>query len=193
VMGRMARVFQIDPEDFLEVYSQSRGAYDQGLETPEEYWLRFAREAGVRINAERIEELRKWDTRMWSRINHEMKDWLGALHEAGFTTALLSNMQLDMAEYSRRSFPWLAHFDHLIFSYEVRLIKPDPAIYRHALQQIGIKAKEAIFVDDRQANVDAAKAMGLRAIRFQSVEQLRAELEKTGFEILPKRAEMKSR
>lgn len=189
ILGQMAQLFRIDPNIFLEVYSHSRGPYDQGLETPQEYWSRFAREAGVKINASHIEQLRGWDKAMWSRINTDMTDWQEALHKAGFLTALLSNMQLDMADHSRASFPWLAGFDHLIFSYEVRLIKPDPAIYHHALKQVGTKAEETIFIDDRQSNVDAAKELGIRAFRFQDTQQLLTDLKEMGFSVLPRASE----
>jgi putative hydrolase of the HAD superfamily len=185
-LGRMARIFQIEPERFLERYIPTRGPYDQGLLTAEEYWRDFARDAGVEIDASVIETLRTWDTGMWSKINVEMTAWLEKVHSAGLTTALLSNMQFDMAAHARKNFAWFAHFDHQILSCEVRLIKPDAAIFRHTVERLGVRPQEALFVDDREANVEAAREVGLNAIQFQSVEQLRADLEKTRFEILPR-------
>lgn len=184
-MGRMAKLFRIAPERFLECYVPTRGPYDQGLLTPEEYWMDFARVAGVTIDAALVEELRRTDTAMWSRINVEMTDWVEQLHEAGLTTALLSNMQHDMAAHARKNFDWLRHFDHQILSCELRLIKPDGAIFRHTIEQIGVRAEEMLFVDDREANVEAARAVGLRAIQFESTEQLRLGLREIGFEPLP--------
>jgi putative hydrolase of the HAD superfamily len=185
-MGRMARVFGIAPEGFLERYIPTRGPYDQGLMTPEEYWMDFARQSGVTINGELVEKLRRMDTAMWSRINVQMADWLGKLHDAGMTTALLSNMQEDMASYARTNFEWLRHFDHQILSCELRLIKPDAEIFRRTIERIGVKPEATLFVDDRQANVEAARALGVRAIQFESTERLRAELREMGFKILPK-------
>jgi putative hydrolase of the HAD superfamily len=185
-LGRMARTFQIEPERFLERYIPTRGPYDQGLLSAEEYWANFARDAGVEIDAARIETLRTWDTGMWSRINVEMIDWLEKVHAAGWTTALLSNMQFDMAAHARKNFAWFAHFDYQILSCELRLIKPDAAIFRHTVERLGVRPQEALFVDDREANVEAAREVGLHAIQFKSVEQLRVELEKMRFEILPR-------
>jgi putative hydrolase of the HAD superfamily len=185
-LGRMAEIFQIEPEHFLERYISTRGPYDQGLVTAEEYWANFARDAGVEIDAARIETLRTWDTAMWSRINVEMIDWLEQLRAAGLTTALLSNMQFDMAAHARKNFSWFAHFDHQILSCEIKLIKPDAAIFRHTVERLGLRPEETLFVDDREANIEAAREVGLNVIPFESVEQLRVELEKMGFEILPR-------
>lgn len=185
-LDRMAKVFQIEPERFLERYIPTRGPYDQGLLSAEEYWANFARDAGVEVDAARIETLRTWDTAMWSRINAEMIDWLEKVHAGGWTTALLSNMQFDMAAHARKNFAWFAHFDHQILSCEIKLIKPDAAIFRHTVERLAVRPQEALFVDDREANVEAAREVGLHAIQFKSVEQLRVELEKMRFEILPR-------
>ncbi len=185
LMDRMAKSLGIAPEDFLEVYHRSRGPYDQGLETPEQYWTRFAREAKVSVDEDHIEQLRGWDKEMWSRVNTAMTDWVSALGRAGYRTVLLSNMQLDMAEHARKNFAWLDSFEHVVFSYALRLIKPDAAIFQHALELVDAKPEEALFVDDREANVRGARAVGLKAIQFHSVEQLRKELQKLNFALLP--------
>ena len=70
---------------------------------------------------------------MWARINPTMVDWLKRLHSSGIKTGLLSNMPHDMIRYARQKFAWLENFDHQTFSAEVRLTKPDAAIYRHSL------------------------------------------------------------
>jgi putative hydrolase of the HAD superfamily len=186
-MGRMARLLGIAPEGFLERYIPTRGPYDQGLMTPKEYWMDFARGSGVSIDGDVVEKLRRMDTAMWSRINVEMADWVEKLHGAGLTTALLSNMQEDMASYARKNFDWLRHFDHQILSCELRLIKPDPEIFRRAIERLGVKPQATLFVDDREANVEAARALGVRAIQFKSTEQLRAELREMGFKVLPRK------
>lgn len=185
-LGRMAKTFQIEPERFLESYIPTRGPYDQGLLSAEEYWANFARDAGVEIDAALIETLRTWDTGMWSRINVEMIDWLEQLRAAGLTTALLSNMQFDMAAHARENFSWFAHFDHQILSCEIKLIKPDAAIFRHTVERIGVRPEEALFVDDREANIEAARKVGLNAVRFESVGQLWEDLRKMRFKILPR-------
>jgi HAD superfamily hydrolase (TIGR01509 family) len=114
-----------------------------------------------------------------------MVEWLRQVHSSGVKTALLSNMPHDMVRHVRQQFDWLDQFDHLTFSAEVSLIKPDAAIYQHSLRGVGVAASEALFVDDKEPNVEGARAVGLRALRFLSVEQLRSDLQELGFPVLP--------
>jgi len=71
----------------------------------------------------------------------------------------------------------------------VRRIKPEPAIYEYALKIIKVPASEVLFIDDRDANLEQARAAGIQVIRFQSVNQLRDDLEARGFPILPVRTD----
>jgi len=81
------------------------------------------------------------------------------------------------------------HFNHQIFCADVRRIKPEPAIYEYALKIIKVPASEVLFIDDRDANLEQARAARIQVIRFQSVNQLRDDLEARGFPILPVRTD----
>jgi 2-haloacid dehalogenase len=71
-------------------------------------------------------------------------------------------------------------FQNIIVSGEVRLLKPDPAIYYLALDRFGLRPADALFIDDRQINVDAACAIGMPAHLFTDAAALRARLESEG-------------
>src|SRR3546814_13686856 len=73
-----------------------------------------------------------------------------------------------------------AHFRDVLVSGEVRLTKPDPAIYRLALERFDLRADTALFVDDRQDNVDSATTLGMRAHLFRDAASLRAGLRAVG-------------
>jgi putative hydrolase of the HAD superfamily len=184
-IDRMARIFHVNPKDYAELYARSRGPYDRGDVTPADYWSTLAESVGASIDDEVIENLRRWDVEMWSSVNADMLEWADRLRTSGLKTAILSNMETDMVRHMRKTYAWLNNFDCQIFSCEVRLIKPDQAIYRHCLASLGVPASEALFLDDREANVEAARTEGLTAIRFGSVRQLRLELERMNFTILP--------
>ena len=184
-IARMARIFHIDPKSFMPIYTESRGPYDRGDLLAEEYWHAFASRAGVSLDGNMIEELRRWDVEMWSRTNDPMIRWLESLRPAGLKTAILSNMPSDMVAHVRQNCPWIKHFDHQIFSADVRRIKPEPAIFEHSLKMLKLPASEVLFIDDRDANLAQAQAAGMRTIRFQSVNQLRDDLHALGFHVLP--------
>ena len=178
-------MFQMDSQTFFPIYLESRGPYDRGDLLPAEYWQKFAAQHGVQLDATAIARIRQIDLDLWSQINESMVRWLEQIHAAGFKTAILSNMPLDMVSHVRRNFAWVNHFDHHIFSAEVRSIKPEPAIYQHCLDALAVQPSQALFIDDRDVNLAQARAAGIRTIRFDSVKQLRGDLQALGFTILP--------
>jgi putative hydrolase of the HAD superfamily len=188
-IARLASIFQMDPRTFLPTYLETRAPYDRGDLLPSEYWQDFATQAGVKITTDTIEQARRVDLELWSDINDAMVLWVQQLHAAGFKTAILSNMPTDMATHVRNNFPWISHFDHHIFSGEVRSVKPEPAIYQHCISELGVQPSEALFIDDRDVNLEQARATGIHGIRFQSVEQLRKDLQALGFTTLPQQTE----
>jgi putative hydrolase of the HAD superfamily len=183
--GRMASLFHVDPAGFRPLWDRNRLHYDRGDFSLETYWSKLAADAGMKLEPEQLKKLSQWDVEMWGHVNPTMVEWLKQMRSSGVKTGLLSNMPVDMIRYVRQQFRWLDHFDHQTFSAEVKLIKPDPAIYRHSLESLRVSASEALFVDDRETNIQGARAVGMQAIRFESTAQLREDLEKLGFPVRP--------
>lgn len=184
-MKRMADLFGVEPVPFRKLWDHDRLLYDRGDLFPKAYWDSVAKSAGIQLTPERVAQLSAWDVDMWAHENPTMVHWLRQLRLSGIKTALLSNMPHDMIAHVRKNFNWLDQFDHLTFSAEVSLIKPDAAIYEHSLRGVGEAPSETLFVDDKEANVEGARAVGMRAIRFQSVEQLAEDLRRLEFPVLP--------
>lgn len=88
----------------------------------------------------------------------------------------LSNMPEPYARTLEQKHAFLNHFDGGIFSGDVRCSKPDPAIYCLLQSRYGLLPGSTVFIDDMQANVDAARALGWKGILFTSAEQLADEL-----------------
>jgi putative hydrolase of the HAD superfamily len=181
----IADMFAVDFETFYRLWEDSRGSYDRGDFTPTEYWHHLASQTHTSLSEGQIEVLREVEVEIWSHTDPEMLDWLSQLSGTGLKTALLSNMPWDLVKYVRANCPWMEDFSFKTFSAELGLIKPDAAIYEHTLRGLGVAAAEALFVDDRENNVKAARSLGICSIQFQSVAQLRHELEGFGFPVLP--------
>ena len=184
-IARLAGFFGVDNEQFSALWERNRGPYDRGDLTAKVYWSMLAEDAGTTIKPGQLEEICALDMAMWSNVNSGMVNWALQLASCGLKLALLSNMHPDMVAHARRHFAWLKSFDCLTFSGEKRMIKPDPAIYELTLRDVGVAAAESLFLDDREINIRAARALGMHAIRFQSIMQLRGELQSVGFPILP--------
>jgi putative hydrolase of the HAD superfamily len=95
----------------------------------------------------------------------EMYEALRRARTAGVRTCLLSNSWGNT--YPRELFAEL--FDHVVISGEVGLRKPDPAIFEHALELIGLPAGECAFIDDIDHNVRAAERLGIVGVHHTDV------------------------
>ncbi len=111
------------------------------------------------------------------RMDTGLVDWLRALR-GPYRTALLSNAFSDLRRYLTSVWRIDDAFDHMIISAEVGRVKPDPEIYRLALEALNVAPQEAVFVDDFPENVAGARQVGLAAIHFQEAGQARTALER---------------
>jgi putative hydrolase of the HAD superfamily len=173
---RLIAISGLDESTLFQSYWLFRHAYDLGELNGVSYWAQVARDAGVTFTPEQVESLIETDILMWASLNEEMLAWVVALQDAGFPTAILSNMGEDMLRYMRQEFGWLAHFQHHTWSCELGIGKPDPAIYTHTCERLGVAPGETLFLDDKPENIEAAASVGLNAILFQSIEQLKHDL-----------------
>jgi putative hydrolase of the HAD superfamily len=170
-----ARLLGMDLDSFLARYPAVRLPYDQGVLTAADYWGQVAMKRDP-IAPDTLAELRRHDVAIYSRLDSVMLAWIPRLQASGIRVGLLSNMPFDMAAHARQHFRWLQGLESCILSCEHSLIKPSPEIYRLALAQLNVEPQEALFVDDRKVNTDAAEAVGLRALQFHSVDRLREDL-----------------
>jgi putative hydrolase of the HAD superfamily len=83
----------------------------------------------------------------------------------------LSNMPARIFGILKDRFDFWSHFDGIVISGEIRLVKPEPEIFQHLLDRYGLAATETIFVDDLPANVEAARALGLQGVLFHNARQ----------------------
>ncbi len=111
-----------------------------------------------------------------------MVAWQARLKERGLLTAILSNMGDSTHKTLLGTHGWIANFDVHVWSYQLRVAKPDPAIYLHTLEQLAVPAPQALFIDDKDENIAAAQALGMKAIQFSTADQLRADLIACGFD-----------
>ncbi|MEV0705344.1 HAD family phosphatase [Saccharopolyspora sp. NPDC050389] len=177
----IAAMLGVEPPEFERAYFAERTAYDRGL-SDVEYWRAVAARLGKDVDAELSTRLTRADVGGWLQTAPESVQLLEDLHRQGVTMAVLSNAPSSFGrEVEQES--WARLFKHLIFSGDLRLAKPDAAIYRALLETLDAPAAECLFFDDRQENVDGAREAGLHAERWQGADAARAVLRAHG--ILP--------
>jgi putative hydrolase of the HAD superfamily len=163
---QMARAAGIEKVRFSELYWADRAEYDRDTVSGVEYWQQLAHAAGKTFNDRVIEELIEMDSESWMKFDEAVWEWIDQLRGAGKRVAILSNMPRELGEALKSRTDRLQIFDRVTLSYEVRSIKPEPAIYEHCLEGLGTEPKQTLFLDDRIANIQGAEMLGIDAIEF---------------------------
>ncbi len=105
---------------------------------------------------------------------------LAGLQKAGTTVHAITNFSAEKFPVACRMFPFLMTFEETIVSGAVKLVKPDPAIYRMLIERRKIDPARAVFIDDSAANIATARSLGLNAIHFAGDADVRRSLQALG-------------
>jgi putative hydrolase of the HAD superfamily len=173
-LGEMAALLGVGLAEFEPPYWGHRDAYDRGA-TDLEYWQAIGDTLGVPVDESTSDTLTAKDVTGWSVIEPASTELLASLNDAGRSLALLSNAPVSFARFAERQ-DWARHFQVRVFSGDVRQAKPDREIFETLLSRLEARPDDCVFFDDRQSNVDGARAAGLRAHRWQGVETALAHI-----------------
>lgn len=106
--------------------------------------------------------------------------WIKKLKENGYRVLFLSNFAKKAEEECAEALAFLPYTDGGILSYQEKMIKPNPEIYRLLLRRYGLLPEECVFLDDTLKNVETAQAEGMMGILFQTKEQAEEDLRGLG-------------
>ncbi len=123
-----------------------------------------------------IEMFRSQWTKMVGGPIPGMLELVRELKAAGHRLYGLSNWSAETFPLICDDYPALELLDGMVVSGNEGVIKPDPEIYKLLLSRYSLQPADCIFIDDNPANVAAAQTLGIRAIRFTSCSNLRAQL-----------------
>lgn len=164
----LAKAFGLELADFEPHYWAERARYDSGG-SDLEYWQSVGRALDVPVDQAFADELTRIDVAGWTHLEPAVMELLEGLHEAGASLALLSNASSTFGRWVREQ-EWAGLFRVKLFSGDLGCLKPDAKIYRILLGELGAEPADCLFFDDRQSNVDGARAVGLKAERWLGVE-----------------------
>ncbi len=157
-----------------EIFDSYMISFMKGEISEAEYWDNLKKHYGFTIHDTISDEFKQW---RGLEINERVLALATAAKSSGFQTALLTNVieptynVLDAAHC-------YDHFDIIIASCKVGLVKPQPEIYQLALDTMKTSAAQSVFIDDKQKNLDPAIAMGFRTVLAQNPDQIIRDVEK---------------
>lgn len=159
--ARLAEIIGAPAADFVEGYWLHRDKYDRGA-AELDYWQAVGAQAGIEVGPAETEALTAADVELWNTLDPRSVELVAELAAGGRQLALLSNAPVAHGT-AFRTREWAAPFEHFVISGELGVAKPDAAIWRTLVERLGAPAREVLFLDDREANVTAAREAGIRA------------------------------
>ena len=136
---------------------------DEGTITPQEACLNFcAKEPEYKeLIAEVMDKLPEMLTLIQKTIA-----LLPEIKKQGHKLYYLSNYHKELSRYIQNKYSFFKLFDGGVFSCDVHMVKPDPAIYRYLLDKYKLKPEDCVFIDDTKENVLAAEKEGIKGVLF---------------------------
>ena len=163
---------------FREAYRRGRDAYVLGS-SDADYWHAVGARLGVSVDDDLIHALTRLDIQGWLVVDRAAVELIEDLHDAGIRLALLSNLPSSLARAVERQ-PWTRAFRHLLFSADIGVAKPNAGSWRTLVTRLNTNPDACLMLDDRQYNVDAARAAGLHAERWSGADAARQVLSELG-------------
>ena len=100
------------------------------------------------------------------------------LKSKNFLCYVLSNWSAETFVGMKDDYPFLNKFDGLLLSGEVKLIKPEIAIYELAISRFNLTPEETVFIDDTLENIEIAKSLNFKTVHLTDPNKIKVELEK---------------
>ncbi len=166
----------VDLDLYEEAHQHANYYWERGLMTAEAFFDETVFSANPKLELT-FPELWK-QVCAESRVLHpDCLDIVAEMKSTGnWRIATLNNESRELNEHRLDAFKLRSLFDFFICSGYVREMKPRAGIFRTAIEISGYPARHALFIDDKAENCDAAAALGMNTILFQSPAQLRAAL-----------------
>lgn len=172
-----------DPQEIYSLFFDSglTALFEEGKISPQDFFLKVKEALGASLSYEQFLSI-------WNRIffltkeNQAVHDLAGGL-ASRYRVALLSNINILHFEYLKKNFSIFDPFRYVITSFEAGFRKPDPLIYRQALEKINVLPQEAFYTDDRPELIAGASRLGIQGFVFRGIEQLKKDLMDLGVKL----------
>ena len=173
-MSGLADGVSLSPEEVWSALEKDPRWKDwqEGRMSPQDWHLHVSRRLGSKLSFEQFVEV--WNRALDPTPIHD-EAFLGKLGKR-YRLAVLSNTDPLHVRHLEKTFGFFELFPVRIYSCRVGASKPNPIIYKEALQACKVRAQEAVYVDDVPLYAQAATQLGMQGIVFQSAEQLQSDL-----------------
>lgn len=177
VVSYCAHKLGVNEDALQDAVKKHMARFESGLMTEEELWLAVNKDLSMKLPTKPL-----WKEAFAHLYNErpEMFSLIDSLKK-NYKIGFLSNCETPAMEFFLEK--GYKQFDATVFSCKVGLLKPEPGIYELILDKLGIVAEEAVFIDDKKKNIEAAEALGIKVVLFESPEQVISDLRELGLKL----------
>ncbi len=161
--------------DFAELISK----INQGIMSFKDFVKNLNSRLGLALTEDRVRKI----FRQAMILDEKVIAIIKALHSSYNLVLLSDNNEITVNNLKAYRSDMLGLFGKKYFSYELKMLKPDPKLFAFVLEDLKLSTSECIFIDDKQDIIDAAKQCGINGILFSSADQLKKELRKLKIKI----------
>ncbi len=152
--------------------------YMKGKITPSEFAQRYINSMNLNISEKRFHEIY---VDIFS-LNKSLFNFLKRIKKK-VNLVMLSNTEEVTIEFLKKKFPELFSLfnGRLVLSYEIHLVKPQKKIYLYALKIAKAEPQNAVFIDDKEKYIEAARNLGINAVQYKTFKSFKKDLKRLGF------------
>lgn len=179
LMAYCAEALEVPVETYTTVHDRHSEPFQKGQIAESVFWQRVCSELDRPLP--RVASL--WGQALGTILTprEAVFGLVGRLRDAGLKAAILSNAEAPAVELSRQARYRI--FDVVVLSCVVGMAKPEREIYETTAAKLGAPPQRCVFIDDKQAFVDGAAAVGMKGILYTTLEQVEQELENLGLPV----------
>ncbi len=174
---KLEKRFRIDRDKTYSLFfdSEITHLFETGRISPQEFYRKATAMIGISLPYEEFIDV-------WNDIFWEDEEACGLARQLkkSYKLVLLSNISPLHFEHIVKKFDIMRIFDEIVPSFKVGVMKPDEAIFRHAIKAAGGDASKLFYTDDREEFIKVAQKLGIDSVRFENAEHLKGELKTRG-------------
>jgi putative hydrolase of the HAD superfamily len=171
------------PEEIIKLFfgSELATSFEEGKISPEDFFARVKEILGLSLSYKAFVPI--WNEVFYLSAKNRSVFSLANQLRRSYKVALLSNIDTLHYEYFKKHFPVFGVFHKVFASCELKLVKPHALIYQKALAELESGPENVFYIDDRPELVKSARELGINAVVFKEVRQLKADLLNSGVSV----------
>lgn len=172
--------FDVELDDAIASFKKNMPLWQKGQITEDEFWKLFQMDLNLPQPEETFINTCKELLRFFVTVNNELLNYLADYkkkHE-DINLVLFSNCGKELSEYIEKEYALSDVFDVTLYSGVIGAAKPDKKAFERALDSVGVSANQCLFIDDKEANIAAATALGIPSLLFTSTDECITAIEK---------------